>query len=244
MGVPDGTIDIHGGGNDLKFPHHENEIAQSTCAHGGRLFCRYWVHNGFVELEHEKMSKSLGNVLLVQNLLQRFPGEALRLALIKGRYREPISWSDDLVQQAKSQLDRLYGALERLAEIDSNPCSPPTAFTEAMDDDLNTPLAIAHLMALAGAANTTTDAAEQRRLKAEIMACGAELGILGQTPAAWFSSAQPIQVDAAEVESLIAARRDARARKDWATADMVRDKLTAMGVVLMDGPQGTTWRVE
>lgn len=238
------TIDIHGGGNDLKFPHHENEIAQSTCSHGGRLFCRYWVHNGFVELEHEKMSKSLGNVLLVQNLLQRFPGEALRLALIKGRYREPISWSDDLVQQAKSQLDRLYGALERLSGVDATPGIPPAVFAEAMDDDLNTPLAIAHLMALAGAANTATEPSEQTRLKAEILACGQELGILGQTPAAWFSTAQPAQVDAAEVEALIEERRAARARKDWATADVMRDKLTAMGIVLMDGPQGTTWRVE
>jgi cysteinyl-tRNA synthetase len=176
--------------------------------------------------------------------LQRFPGEALRLALIKGRYREPISWSDDLVQQAKSQLDRLYGALERLAGIDAAPGAPPATFTDAMDDDLNTPLAIAHLMALAGAANTATDPGEQSRLKAEILACGGELGILGQTPSAWFSSAQPAQVDAAEVESLIEARRAARAGKDWKTADLVRDKLTAMGVVLMDGPQGTTWRVE
>ena len=190
------------------------------------------------------MSKSLGNVLLVQNLLKRFPGEALRLALIKGRYREPISWSDDLVQQAKSQLDRLYGALERLSGVEAAPGIPPAIFAEAMDDDLNTPLAIAHLMALAGAANTATDPAAQIRLKAEILACGGELGILGQNPAAWFSSAQPVQVDAAEVESLIEERRSARARKDWQTADVVREKLTAMGVILMDGPQGTTWRVE
>lgn len=238
------TIDIHGGGNDLKFPHHENEIAQSTCAHGGRLFCRYWVHNGFVELEHEKMSKSLGNVLLVQNLLQRFPGEALRLALIKGRYREPISWSDDLVQQAKAQLDRLYGALERLKDVPSVDVPLPSAFADAMDDDLNTPLAIAHLMALATEANVATEPSAQARCKAEILTCGAELGILRQDSAVWFSSAQSRKVDPAAVESLIAARRDARARKDWQAADAVRAELTAMGVVLMDGADGTTWRVE
>jgi len=152
------TIDIHGGGNDLKFPHHENEIAQGTCAHDGALYCRYWVHNGFVEIEHEKMSKSLGNVLLVQNLLQRFPGEAIRLALLKGRYREPISWSEGLIGDAKSQLDRLYGVLRRMREIAPvGACVPNTGFAAAMDDDLNSPQALAVLMELVTRANVATD---------------------------------------------------------------------------------------
>jgi len=237
------TIDIHGGGNDLKFPHHENEIAQSTCVHG-QVFCRYWVHNGFVEVDDEKMSKSLGNVLLVQNLLQRFPGEALRLALIKGRYREPISWSDDLVNQSKAQLDRLYGALQRLEDIDAEVQPPPPDFLTAMDDDLNSPLAIAALMNLASQANIASAPTDKRRLKGQMLACGQELGLLGQTPQAWFSSTRSGTLDVARIESLIAARNAARAQKDWATADKVRAEITSLGISIQDGPNGTQWRVE
>jgi len=237
------TIDIHGGGNDLKFPHHENEIAQSTCAHGGTLFCRYWVHNGFVEIENEKMSKSLGNVLLVQNLLQRFPGEAIRLALLKGRYREPISWSEGLIGDAKSQLDRLYGALRRLREVvPTGPCVPNAAFTAAMDDDLNSPQALAVLMELVTRANVATEEAELGRLKAALLGGGAELGILQQDPDAWFSYAATGAIDVEKVEALIAARTAARAAKQWAEADRLRAELTALGVVIEDGAQGTTWR--
>jgi cysteinyl-tRNA synthetase len=238
------TIDIHGGGNDLKFPHHENELAQSTCAHGGQMFCRYWVHNGFVEVEHEKMSKSLGNVLLVQNLVKRFPGEALRLALIKGRYREPISWSDDLVNQAKAQLDRLYGALQRLDAVVIAQPEAPSEFTAAMDDDLNTPQAISLMMALATQANTVEDPAEQQRCKSGLLACGAELGLLQQTPAKWFSTVQSGSLDVAQIEALIAARNAARAQKDWATADRVRAEIEALGVSIQDGASGTQWRAE
>ncbi|MGE3775178.1 MAG: cysteine--tRNA ligase, partial [Gammaproteobacteria bacterium] len=220
------TIDIHGGGNDLKFPHHENEIAQSTCAHGGKLYCRYWVHNGFVEIENEKMSKSLGNVLLVQNLLQRFPGEAIRLALLKGRYREPISWSEGLIGDAKSQLDRLYGALHRLREVAPvGPCTPNAAFAAAMDDDLNSPQALAVLMELVTRANVAMEAAELGRLKAELLGGGYELGILQQDPEQWFSYAATGAVDVAKVEALIAARAAARAAKNWAEADRLRAEL-------------------
>jgi len=237
------TIDIHGGGNDLKFPHHENEIAQSTCAHGGRLYCRYWVHNGFVEIENEKMSKSLGNVLLVQNLLQRFPGEAIRLALLKGRYREPISWSEGLIGEAKSQLDRLYGALRRLRDVAAiGPCVPNAAFAAAMDDDLNSPQALAVLMELVTRANVATDTAELGRLKAALLGGGSELGILQQDPEQWFSYAAAGAVDVEKIEALIAARTAARAAKNWAEADRLRAELGALGVVIEDGAQGTTWR--
>jgi cysteinyl-tRNA synthetase len=237
------TIDIHGGGNDLKFPHHENEIAQSTCAHGGATYCRYWVHNGFVEIGDEKMSKSLGNVLLVQNLLTRFPGEALRLALIKGRYREPISWSDDLVQQAKAQLDRMYGALEKLADVAAEPM-PDVEFQNAMDDDLNTPLAISVLMQTVTEANNATDEASRRRAKAALLGGARELGILNLAPAAWFSTVPGQTLDVARIEALIAARNAARATKDWKAADGYRGELAAMGVQIQDGPDGTKWRVE
>ncbi len=237
------SIDIHGGGNDLKFPHHENELAQSTCAHGGEVFARYWVHNGFVEIEQQKMSKSLGNVLLVQNLLERHTGEAIRMALIKGRYREPISWSEALVSEARSQLDRLYGALRRMSAIEPDPAlGVHPDFAAAMDDDLNSPMAIAVLMDLVTRANTSTDGAEQRVLKSQLLAGGRELGILQQAPEAWFSSAPSQTLDVAKIEALIATRNEARLNRDFATADRVRDELAAMGVRIEDGAGGTTWR--
>ena len=237
------SIDIHGGGNDLKFPHHENELAQSTCAHGGEVFARYWVHNGFVEIEQQKMSKSLGNVLLVQNLLERHTGEAIRMALIKGRYREPISWSEALVSEARSQLDRLYGALRRMSAIAPDPAlGVHPDFAAAMDDDLNSPMAIAVLMDLVTRANTSTDGAEQQVLKSQLLAGGRELGILQQAPEAWFSSAPSQTLDVAKIEALIATRNEARRNRDFATADRVRDELAAMGVRIEDGAGGTTWR--
>jgi cysteinyl-tRNA synthetase len=201
------------------------------------------VHNGFVEIENEKMSKSLGNVLLVQNLLQRFPGEAIRLALLKGRYREPISWSESLIGEAKSQLDRLYGALRRLRDVTpSGACAPNADFAAAMDDDLNSPQALAVLMELVTRANVATDAAELGRLKAALLGGGYELGILQQDPEQWFSYAATGAVDVARVEALIAARTAARAAKHWAEADRLRAELGALGVVIEDGAQGTTWR--
>lgn len=237
------TIDIHGGGNDLKFPHHENEIAQSTCAHGGTTYCRYWVHNGFVEIGEEKMSKSLGNVLLVQNLLERFPGEVLRLALIKARYREPIRWSDQLVEQAKAQLDRMYGALETLAEVAAEP-APCSAFQKAMDDDLNTPQAISVLMQLVTDANNASTPEARSRIKAALLGGARELGILNMTPAEWFSTVPGRTLDVARIEALIAARDVARAAKDWQAADRYRAELASMGVQIQDGVGGTKWRVE
>ncbi len=239
------TIDIHGGGNDLKFPHHENEIAQGTCAHDGALYCRYWVHNGFVEIENEKMSKSLGNVLLVQNLLQRFPGEAIRLVLLKGRYREPISWSEGLIGEAKSQLDRLYGTLRRMRDIEPvGPCVPNAEFAAAMDDDLNSPQALAVLMELVTRANVATDPAELGALKAALLGGGRELGILQQDPEQWFSYASAGAIDVARVEALIAARTAARTARDWAAADRIRGELADLGVRIEDGAQGTTWRTD
>ncbi|MEX2482626.1 MAG: cysteine--tRNA ligase [Gammaproteobacteria bacterium] len=238
------SIDIHGGGNDLKFPHHENEIAQSACAHDGAPLARYWVHNGFVEIDSEKMSKSLGNVLLVRNLLERHPGEAIRLALLRAKYREPLAWSETLLAQSKSELDRLYGALERLADAPVEATHAPAAFTAAMDDDLNTPQAVTVLMEMAGAANRSTSATARSELKSGLLAAGRELGILQQSPTEWFRHDAAGSIDAAAVEALIADRVAARASRDWATADRIRDELVAMGVQIQDGPDGTQWRVE
>ncbi len=240
------TIDIHGGGNDLKFPHHENEIAQSVCAHANEALSRYWVHNGFVEIDSEKMSKSIGNVLLVRELLDFFPGEAIRMALIQAKYREPLGWNEGLIQQSKNQLDRIYGTLERLADVefDEEHSEASAEFKAAMDDDLNTPKAIAVLMEAVTAANRATDATERRRLKAQLLACGRELGILQQDPKAWFEASTGVQVDTDCVEEMIAARNEARAAKNWSRADAIRDELAQMGVQIKDGPNGTQWRAE
>ena len=239
------TIDIHGGGNDLKFPHHENEIAQSTCAHDGVKFARYWIHNGFVQMDKEKMSKSLGNILLVKDLVSQYPGEAVRMALLKAKYREPLNWDQDLIQQAKAQLDRLYGALERLdaVEIDAGIPAHPD-FINAMDDDLNTPGAIAVLMELANEANKTDDQRLQAQLKSQLLAAGKELGILASTPAEWFAFDPSGSIDKDRVEQLIAERTQARNEKNWQRADEIRDELAAMGVQIKDGPEGTEWRIE
>ncbi len=249
------TIDIHGGGHDLVFPHHENERAQSVCAHG-QPYVRYWVHNGFVNVNQQKMSKSIGNVLLVRDLLEDAPGEAIRYVLLAAHYRAPLDWSDDVLEQAQSSLDRLYGALRLLDDLESEfdnaslsaderDALIPPAFKAAMLDDLNTPRALAELFALAKQVNTTSDRVERGRLKASMLACGVWLGILQQNPEDWFQgSAQTSAVDTARIEQLIAARNAAKATKDWSAADRIRDELHAMGVQLEDSATGTKWKLE
>ncbi len=240
------TIDIHGGGNDLKFPHHENEIAQSACAHDGAPLAHYWVHNGFVQIDSTKMSKSIGNVLLVRELLGTHAGETLRMALIRAKYREPLNWSDELVEQAKSQLDRMYGTLERLADItlSAHEIVAAPGFTAAMDDDLNTPKAVSVLMEAVTLANRSEDAGERRRCKAELLAGGRELGILQQDPVAWAKGAAAGGADDATIDALVAERVAARIAKDWQRADQVRDQLVALGIQIMDGASATQWRRE
>ncbi len=240
------SIDIHGGGNDLKFPHHENELAQSRCVHDDAPLARYWVHNGFVELDSEKMSKSIGNVLLVRELLETFPGEAIRLALIRTKYREPLNWSEALVVQAKNQLDRIYGALERLSDVvlDAKDICVTPAFRAAMDDDLNTPLAISIMMELVSAANRATDAQERKQLKSALLGGGLELGIGQQEAALWFMRGRSAEIDTQAVAALVAQREQAREVRDWGAADQIRDRLAAMGIQIQDGPNGTEWRAE
>ena len=238
------TIDIHGGGHDLIFPHHENELAQSTCAHDYQQFARFWVHNGFVNVDSEKMSKSLGNVLLVRDLLERAPGEAVRLALLNAHYRAPLDWSDEALEQAKRRLDGLYQALRDLEDvpvIKDQVERPPAAFLQALDDDLNTPRALAELSALAKSANATCDPASRSSLKSQIIACGELLGILQQDPEVWFAG-DIEDLDTGLIDRLILERNRARKAKDFAKADSVRDELNAMGVAIEDGPEGTRWR--
>jgi cysteinyl-tRNA synthetase len=239
------TIDIHGGGIDLVFPHHENEIAQSTCAHAGETFVRYWLHNGFVNVDHEKMSKSIGNVLLVHELLKTAPGEAIRLALLNAHYRQPLDWTEDGLAQAKRMLDRLYGALRSLGDVAADDGAPPDAdFLDALEDDLNTPRALAALFELARRANTETDPAARRAVKGALLASARLMGLLTQDPEAWFEgeAASTDGPSAEEIEERIAARTAARTARNFAEADRIRDDLAARGVVLEDGAGGTKWR--
>ncbi|MDQ6647548.1 MAG: cysteine--tRNA ligase [Pseudomonadota bacterium] len=233
------TIDIHAGGVDLLFPHHENEIAQSTCAHGGKTFARWWMHNGMLTFDGRKMSKSLGNVLLVRELLQAEPAEALRLRLLSGHYRQPLDWSDGAIQQAVNTLDGWYRVLRDLVDVDITAAGPtvPERVEAALCDDLNTPQALAELAVLADAARQsgTTEA------KAALLGGGALLGLLQQDPESWFKRGGDQGVDGTKVDALIEERRTARAARDFNRADEIRDELAAMNVTIEDGTQGTRW---
>ncbi|GLQ90328.1 cysteine--tRNA ligase [Dyella flagellata] len=236
------TIDIHAGGVDLLFPHHENEIAQSTCAHGGKVFARWWMHNGMLTFDGRKMSKSLGNVLHVHALLKMHPHEALRLLLLRGHYRQPLDWSDAAIAQAISTLDGWYRVLRELSGIEldgTQPLPVPERLEAALCDDLNTPQALAELSVLADAARQAPSPAT----KAALLGGGAVLGLLQQDPEAWFKQAGGSEVDAGQVEALLEERRAARAARDFARADAIRNELTSMGVVIEDGAQGTRWSV-
>jgi cysteinyl-tRNA synthetase len=239
------TIDIHGGGLDLKFPHHENESAQSVCAHDGAPLARFWLHNGFLDIEREKMSKSLGNVILVRDLLRTAPGEAIRYALLSAHYRKPLDWSEAGLARAKHALDRLYLTLADLPgpnQVEPE-TSMPEALVAALEDDLNTPKAFAELFALARTANASADDGERRELKAQLLAGGALLGLLQQDPEIWLKTTGRAEIDEAEIERLIELRTAARQAKDFEEADRIRDQLAAEGVILEDQPGRTRWRL-
>jgi len=264
LGLP---IDIHGGGIDLVFPHHENEIAQGVCAHGHahgdqahEEYARYWMHNGFLTVDAEKMSKSIGNVLLLHDLVQAMPGEVVRWALLSAHYRQPLDWNQGLLDQSRKNLDRLYGVLrdadaalidfdeatldEAEMELAENALDP---VLDALEDDLNTPGAIAQLFGLGNALRELLNDAEAdindvAMARWSLKEAAGLLGVLSLTPDAWFEGGDPALKT--EVEALLDQRAKARAAKEWPEADRIRDRLNALNVVVMDGPNGATWRVK
>ena len=237
------TIDIHGGGQDLVFPHHENEIAQSCCAHDGKPFANYWLHNGFINIEGEKMSKSLGNFRMVNDLLDQYPGEVLRYVILSAHYRSEQNFGKDLLDSAWRSLDSLYGYLRGQADVaptmDKN--SPGYA---ALLDDLNTPVAISELYRLAKEMHGANGEAKAQ-LHSQLMGLAGLMGLLQQNPEQWFKQARggdAESISEAEIEAAIARRQQAKADKDYAGADQVREDLLAQGIVLEDSREGTTWR--
>jgi len=235
------TIDIHAGGNDLIFPHHENEIAQSTCAHGGKLFARYWLHNGFVTVEGRKMSKSLGNTLLIHDLLKQHRPETLRFLLLKAHYRQPLDWSEAALKQAAQTLNGWYGVLRDFdnVAIDASELTIPEEFEEALCNDLNTPEALAVISRLSDSVRKAQKLQEICQAKAALLGAANFIGLLRKTPAEWFGQV----VSSNLINQLCEERQQARATKNYARADEIRKQLAEMGVVIEDTSQGERMRM-
>ncbi|MCR5877668.1 cysteine--tRNA ligase [Phenylobacterium sp. J367] len=256
LGLP---IDIHGGGIDLVFPHHENERAQGVCATHDHTYSAFWLHNGFLNMAEEKMSKSVGNVALAHDLLKEYPGEALRWALLAGQYRQPLEWNGELIDQARNALDRLYRVLDDTARFLSGTGEPPAGGREtdamraaydavfaALEDDLNTPGAFAALFQLADqvrAAVMAKNGAQASAGRDLLVQAGGLMGFLQGDAQAWFQGGAD-EAFKAKVEELLQARQAARAAKDWPQADLIRGELAALNVEVMDGPAGATWRIK
>jgi len=234
------TIDIHAGGVDLQFPHHENEVAQSECAHGGAPFARWWLHNGMLNFGGAKMAKSVGNIQRVHDLVREHPPEALRYALLSAQYRQPLEWSDALIEQSVRTLDRLYGTLRDLADVDAQPAIP-ASIEAALDDDLNTPAALAEIARIAGEARKATSTEDRVALKSRLLGAGLVLGLLQQSPAAWFERGSSGDDDA-RIQALIDERVEAKKSRDFARADAIRQQLADEGVLLEDTAAGVRWK--
>jgi cysteinyl-tRNA synthetase len=234
------TIDIHAGGVDLQFPHHENEVAQSECAHGGKPFARFWLHNGMLNFGGAKMAKSVGNIQRVHDLVKAHPPEALRYALLSAHYRQPLEWSDGLIEQCVRTLDRLYGTLRDLADVAAEPATP-ASIEAALDDDLNTPAALAEIARIAGEARKAASTEDKAALKAQLLGAGKVLGLLQQSPADWFARGASGDDDA-RIQALVDERSEAKKSRDFARADAIRQQLADEGILLEDTPQGVRWK--
>ncbi len=237
------TIDIHAGGQDLIFPHHENEIAQSTCANDGKVFANYWLHNGFLSIGDEKMSKSLGNMQLVRDLLQDYSGEVIRMALLSAQYRQPIEWSQNTLKSAKKMLDRIYGSIRgiELFQKTDDKANIAQSVLEALCDDLNTPKAIAEIFELVKKLNKEKDLDQKKLITNQIYASGRLMGFLQSDPEAWFSDITGRDVSEDEIKRLIEMRNQARSKKDFKEADAIRKKLEDMDIIIEDTPSGVRW---
>lgn len=237
------TIDIHGGGRDLVFPHHENELAQSECSHGGKEFVRYWMHNGYINIDGEKMSKSLGNFRLVRDLLDQYPGEVIRLAILRAQYRSELSFSAELLDEARTMLDSLYGALRQAKDVEAVGAPPLMDIPayQALLDDLNTPIAIRELLALAKELNKA-EGGRQASIKAALLQVAGLMGLLQQDHDDWFQAGGEGGLSAQAIEAKIAERVAAKQAKDYALADQIRDELKAAGVSLQESREGVSWR--
>lgn len=239
------TFDIHGGGQDLIFPHHENEIAQSCCAFGHDFYAKYWLHNGHLMVNGEKMSKSLGNFFTIREILDQVPGEAFRLYTLGTHYHQPLNWLPEGLKQAKQTMDRFYTALRSSPAVDVTGVAPNADVVDALKDDLNTPKAVAVLHGLATALNKAQTQDEQIKIKKELIASAHLLGLLYQDPEEWFrfkAKGTHQEIDESEIEALIEKRAQARKAKDFATADAVRKELADRGVIIEDTPSGTQWK--
>lgn len=232
-------FDIHGGGSDLIFPHHENECAQSCCAYPGTHFAHYWVHTGMLMINGVKMSKSLGNFYTVDEILAKYPAEALRLLFLTTHYHQPFNFTFEGLEQAKAILDKFYNALLKNADIPAEKTEPSEKLIAALCDDLNTPLALSYLHETLGNLNKAETKEERIKYKSELMANAYMLGLLYNNAESWFKGAAS---DDAEIEALIAKRTEAKKNKDWATADAIRNELKERGIVLEDSAAGTTWK--
>ena len=237
------SFDIHGGGSDLIFPHHENECAQSMCAHPNDTFARYWVHAGMLMVDGVKMSKSLGNFYTVNQLIGEYPAEALRLLFIGTHYHQPFNFTFDGLKQAKTVLDKFYNALLKTADIKVDAgVGPDARVMEALCDDLNTPLALSVLHELVNTLNKAESAEERREAKSKLVASAAVLGLLYQDPESWFKQGAGGPLDENEINHLIEERALAKKEKNYARADEIRNQLKSAGIVLEDTPSGTTWK--
>ncbi len=233
-------FDIHGGGSDLIFPHHENECAQSCCAYPGTHFAHYWVHTGMLMINGVKMSKSLGNFYTVDEILAKYPAEALRLLFLTTHYHQPFNFTFEGLEQAKNILDKFYNALLKNADIPAEKTEPSEKLIAALCDDLNTPLALSYLHETLGNLNKAETKEDRIKYKSELLANAYMLGLLYNDAESWFKGTT--DAEDTEIETLIAKRAEAKKNKDWTTADAIRNELKERGIVLEDSPTGTTWK--
>ena len=239
------VIDIHCGGRDLVFPHHENEAAQSCCANNTESFAHYWLHNGMINMGSQKMSKSLGNIMLIKDVIAQYKGEVIRWLLLSAQYRQSVDWSEDSIHKAQKTMDRIYATLrdnqDVLVEVDKSHI--PEAIITALDDDLNTPIAFAEINKLAKQLAKAETDSEKQLYKSQLLSTGELLGFFQEDAEDWFKSSD-IDIDIEKVESMIQQREQARTDKDWAKSDEIRDQLVAMNVILEDSAHGTRWSIK